>query len=68
MLMLFYQAFRLNSVFYAKMVSDFRRNAEVIKKCFLEVGEGIKIVTVFGYGGLEDKGTRRRGDGETRRG
>lgn len=47
MLMLFYQAFRLNSVFYAKMVSDFRRNAEVIKKCFLEVGEGVKISTAF---------------------
>ena len=40
MLMLFYQAFRLNSVFYAKMVSDFRRNAEVIKKRFLEVAGG----------------------------
>lgn len=40
MLMLFYQAFRLNSVFYAKMVSDFRRNAEVIIKRFLEVARG----------------------------
>ncbi len=43
MLMLFYQAFRLNSVFYAKMVSDFRRNAEVIEKRFLEVAEGMKM-------------------------
>lgn len=47
MLVLFYQAFRLNSVFYAKMVSDFRRNAEVIKKRFLEVAGRVKISTAF---------------------
>jgi hypothetical protein len=64
--MLFYQAFRPNSVFYAKMVSDFRRKAEVNKKHFLEVAGRMKIVTVFEYRVLEDKVTRRWGDMETR--
>jgi hypothetical protein len=68
MLMLFYQAFRSNSVFYAKMVSNFRRKVRGCEMLFLEVAEGMKIVTVFEYGVLEDKVTRRRGDGETRRG
>jgi hypothetical protein len=47
MFMLFYQAFRPNSVFYARMVSDFRRKVGGSEMLFLEGGEGMKIVTEF---------------------
>jgi hypothetical protein len=43
MLMLFYQAFRSNSVFYAKMVSNFRRKVRGCEMLFLEVAEGMKM-------------------------